>query len=483
MKRALLSLALVAGLWPLSGQARTWGSLEFSECELAQPGSGATTRAECARLEVPEDPTQAEGRQISLKVAMLPARADEPAADPVIFLAGGPGQAATETFPAMAGAMSRLRRTRHLLFLDQRGTGGSHPLACPFPDELDSDTPPERLLALAEECLAALDADVAQYTTSVAVQDIEALRLALGAPALNVYGGSYGTRVAQQYARQYPGSVRALVLDGVVPPDLALGSEHARNLDAALEPMLARCERQPACAEAFGQPYRRLYALRDRARMAPETVQIHHPLTWRPRQQRLDEANVAVVARLLAYAPESAALLPLLVDEALKGRPQPLLAQAVMVMDSLTGQINHGMQLSVACAEDAPRLQPDPADADRLLGQALVEVLLQQCKVWPKGPVAPGFHEPLRSDTPTLLLSGQFDPVTPPRYGEHVAEGLSRSRHLVGKGQGHILLARGCTPKLIGQFLDSLDPQGLDASCLDALDASPFFTSYNGAEP
>src|SRR5690606_10992585 len=211
MKRALLSLALVAGLWPLSGQARTWGSLEFSECELAQPGSGATTRAECARLEVPEDPTQAEGRQISLKVAMLPARADEPAADPVIFLAGGPGQAATETFPAMAGALSRRRRTPHLRSLAPRGTGASRPLACPLPGELARDTPPERLLALGEQCLAALDADVAQYTTSVAVQDIEALRLALGAPALNVYGGSYGTRVAQQYARQYPGSVRALV--------------------------------------------------------------------------------------------------------------------------------------------------------------------------------------------------------------------------------------------------------------------------------
>src|SRR5690606_36591109 len=153
MKRALLSLALVAGLWPLSGQARTWGSLEFRECELAQPDTGATTRAECARREVPEGPTQAEGRQSSLKVAMLPSRADEPAADQVSVLAGGPGQAATETFLAMAGAMSRLRRTRHLLFMDQRGTGGSHPLACPFPNELDSDTPPERLLALAEECL------------------------------------------------------------------------------------------------------------------------------------------------------------------------------------------------------------------------------------------------------------------------------------------------------------------------------------------
>ncbi|KAA2284027.1 alpha/beta hydrolase [Arenimonas fontis] len=483
MKRMLLSLVLTAGLVPATGQARAWGSLEFTTCELGQPGSAVTVQAECARLEVPENPDRPDGRKISLKVAMLAARAAEPAADPVIFLAGGPGQAATETFPAMAASLSRLRDRRHLLFMDQRGTGGSHPLACPFPDELAGDLPPERLVALARDCLAELDADVAQYTTSVAVRDIESLRQALGAPALNVYGGSYGTRVAQQYARQFPDAVRSLILDGIVPPDLALGAEHALNLDAALEPMLAACARQPACAEAFGQPYRRLYTLRDRARATPETVRIRDPLSHRPRELRLDGATVAIVARLFAYAPETAALLPLLVDEALQGRPESLLAQAVMVMDSLTGQINHGMQLSVTCAEDAPRLQRKGGDEQRLLGNALVEVLLQQCSVWPRGPVAPGFAEPLRSDVPALLLSGEFDPVTPPRYGERVAETLPRSRHLIGKGQGHILLARGCTARLAAEFLDSLDPQGLDASCLDVLGASPFFTSYNGAEP
>ena len=483
MKRVLLPLALAAGLSPLPGQARTWGSLEFTDCELGQPGTAVTTPAECARLEVPENPDQPDGPKISLKVAMLPARAAEPEADPVIFLAGGPGQAATETFPPMSGVLSRLRDKRHLLFMDQRGTGGSNPLTCTFPDELGMDPSPEQMLALTRDCLGQLDADLAQYTTSVAVQDIEALRLAIGAPALNVYGGSYGTRVAQQFARQYPGSVRSLVLDGVVPPDLALGSEHALNLDAALEPILARCEQQPACAEAFGQPYRRLYALRDRVRMAPETVRIRDPLTHRPRELRLDEASVALVARLFAYTPDTAALLPLLVDEALKGRPEPMLAQALMVLDSLTGQINQGMQLSVTCAEDAPRLQADPADADRLLGTSLIDVLQQQCSLWPRGVVAPGFHEPLRSEVPALILSGEFDPVTPPRYGERVAEGLSRSRHLVGKGQGHILLNRGCTVRLVAQFIDSLDPQALDASCLDVLDGSPFFTSYNGAEP
>ena len=192
---------------------------------------------------------------------------------------------------------------------------------------------------------------------------------------------------------------------------------------------------------------------------------------------------MAIVARLFAYAPESAALLPLLVQEAAQGRPEPLLAQAALVVDSLVGQINHGMQLSVTCAEDLPGLQPRPEDAELMLGTAMIEVLRNQCSVWPAGPVSPGFHEPLRSDIPTLLLSGELDPVTPPRYGEQVLEGLSNARHLVGKGQGHILLNRGCTLRLVGEFLGSRDPKALDATCLDALGASPFFTTFNGAEP
>lgn len=480
--RRLLPCLLLLACAPVS--ARTLGGIEFTDCELSRPGTGATTRAECATLEVPEDPDAPQGRRISLRLALLPSRAAEPLPDPVVMLAGGPGQAATEAFGAMAGELSRLRERRHVLLMDQRGTGGSNRLACEFPDDLTAEAAtPERQVAMARDCLQALDADAAMYTTSVAVRDLEALRIAVGAPAFNVYGGSYGTRVAQEYARQFPASVRTLVLDGVVPPALALGSEHAVNLEAALQSILGACAAQPACAEAFGDPYARLRELRDAARAAPRSVPLRDPLTNTPRELRLDGDTVAVVARLFAYAPESAALLPLLVDEAAKGRPEPLLAQAALVVDSLVGQINHGMQLSVACAEDLPGLQPRPQDADLMLGTAMIEVLRNQCSVWPAGPVSPDFREPLRSEIPTLLLSGELDPVTPPRYAKQVLEGLSNARHLVGKGQGHILLNRGCTMRLVGEFIGSRDPKALDAACLDSLGAAPFFTTFNGAEP
>lgn len=484
MRRLILPLALAAALAPGASQARTLGQLEFVDCELTTPGSGATLRAECATLEVPENPAEPQGRKLSLKVGLVASRAAEPEPDPVLFIAGGPGQSATESYAGIAAGFARLRERRHVLFVDQRGTGGSHRLACDFPDELEeAASSTEVQVQMARDCLAGFDADVAMYTTSVAVTDLEALRQALGAPKLNVYGGSYGTRVAQEYARQFPDSVRSLILDGVVPPELALGSEHSINLEAALKALLARCADQPACQQAFGNPYETLYALRDRVRAAPEAVAARDPRTHAAREMRLDETAVAAIARLFAYAPETASLLPLLLSEANAGRPQALVQQAALVYDALVGQINHGMQLSVICAEDAPRLEAREQDADLILGNAIVGVTLNQCSVWPKGPVSEGFREPLRTDIPTLLLSGELDPVTPPRYGEQVLASLGKARHLVGKGQGHILLGRGCTPKLAASFVQALDPAGLDASCLDVLDAAPFFTTYNGAEP
>ncbi|HEX4854270.1 alpha/beta fold hydrolase [Arenimonas sp.] len=480
--RRLLPVALLMLSLPVS--ARTLGSLEFTPCDIGRAGTGATVRAECATLDVPEDPARPDGRKIALRVAMLPSRAAEPAADPLIFFAGGPGQSAVDSLATVAPGLARVREKRHLLFMDQRGTGGSNPLACKLPMDAELATPSaEMQVEMAEDCRDSLDADLAQYTTTVAAADVEALRQAIGAPKLNLYGGSYGTRMAQEYARQRPDAVRSIVLDGVVPPGLALGSEHAINLEAALKQILGRCAEQAGCAKAFGDPYRTLYTLRDQARATPLAVTLRDPLTHEPRELRLDEGAVALIARLFAYAPETAALLPLLLDEAAKGRPESLVAQAALVFDSLSGEINHGMQLSVMCAEDAPRLQARPEDQDLVLGEAIISVSLNQCSVWPKGPVSPGFHEPLATDIPTLLLSGEYDPVTPPRYGEEVLKSLGKARHLVGAGQGHIMLSRGCTPRLVGQFIDKLDPEGLDASCLEPLGATPFFINYNGAEP
>jgi len=140
------------------------------------------------------------------------------------------------------------------------------------------------------------------------------------------------------------------------------------------------------------------------------------------------------------------------------------------MIESLVGeQIMQGMQLSVICAEDADRLRVDPADAGTLMGTAFVAAILAQCEVWPKGRRPADFTQPVNSDRPVLLLSGELDPVTPPRYGEMVVRHLPNGRHLVGPGQGHNVMVAGCAPRLIGRFVAAANAQDLDAACLERL--------------
>jgi pimeloyl-ACP methyl ester carboxylesterase len=471
---------------------RAYGTLRFKPCTLANDFSAASIEAYCTTMPVPENPTQPKGRKVALNIAWLPATEDGAAApDLVFFLAGGPGQAATEVWPQIDSAFREVRRNRHVVLVDQRGTGRSNALACrdpqgrnAFGDVADIGTDVAASGAFARRCAQSLDADQRFYTTTDAVRDLDAVRAALGAAQVNLIGGSYGTRVGQQYAMRHPDRVRTLVLDGLVPNELVLGSEHSRNLDDSLARQFAQCRALPACRKRFGDDTRaQLRELMARLRAQPVEVEYRDPSTGEPARETLTADSVAGLTRMFAYAPEAAALLPLVLTEADQGRHAPLMSLAKMLEVQVGEQIMHGMQLSVICAEDADLLRTDPRDADTVLGNAMWEMLAAQCAAWPTGKRPADFHAPLRSKVPALLLSGEFDPVTPPRYGDQVLKGLPNGRHLVLRGRGHGTFAAGCMPKLLGQFLESGDAKALDAKCLDALRYVPPFTSFNGWEP
>ncbi len=479
---------LVCGLAPGASSARTLGALEVQPCTLSAAGMPVTVAAQCATLEVPEDRARPDGRRLQLAVALVPSTAKKPQPDPVFMLAGGPGQSALESYPAVATAFRGILRDRHVLLVDQRGTGGSNPLNCR--DEEGDGAPPEGVATdadaaqgFARRCLAELDADPRFYTTSDAVLDLEDVRIAIGASEINLVGISYGTRVAQEYLRRYPKRTRTVVLDGVVPPQLALGSEHARNLDAAIDLQFARCQADAQCARRFGSPRETLDGLLADLRSHPKPVTYRDPLTWEPHTETLTADTVAGVARLYAYVPGLAAMLPVSLAEAAAGRPEVLMAQARMIESLVGEQIMHGMQLSVSCSEDADLLEVDPADAETLMGTAFVESLRAQCTVWPRGRRPADFHEPVASERPALLLSGEFDPVTPPAYGERVLATFPNGRHLVARGHGHNVMVAGCMPRLMARFIDTADAKGLDAGCLDQLTYTPPFTGAYGWEP
>lgn len=489
MRTHLLLLGAALTALPMLAGARSLGDLEFEACTLAPESVPVAIEAFCTTVTVPEDHDAPDGRSIELALAWVPAR-DSAAADPVFMLAGGPGQSARDSYPGIAQAFADVRRQRHVLLLDQRGTGESNPLVCDMEAMLEMDLgeepESEAMRQSAADCLAEIGdrADVRFYSTTDAIRDLDLVRQRIGADQVNLVGISYGTRVAQQFAARFPDHTRAIVIDGVVPNTLVLGADHARNLENALALQFARCTEDAACSDALGDPRAHLDALMALADGddAP-LVSYRDPRTAELHEERLSRGHVAAVVRMFAYSPATAALLPLTLNEAIQGRPEPLMAQARLLVSSLTQQINHGMQLSVMCTEDAAEMAPNEADADSVLGNALVEVSQAQCAVWPTNPRPEGFRDPLAGELPVLLLSGELDPVTPPAYGEEVAATLPNGRHLVLAGQGHNVLGVGCAPKLIARFLDTLDAAELDAECLDGLSAPPPFSGFHGWEP
>ncbi|MBX9400986.1 alpha/beta hydrolase [Lysobacter sp. BMK333-48F3] len=467
---------------------RRYGRIAFDPCTLSTPYANGTFAAQCARFQVPENPAQPKGRQLSLNLAWLPATEGAGSPDPVFFLAGGPGQAATSSWPMVDAAFREVRKHRHVVLVDQRGTGKSAPLTCA--EAVEGDPVQDETAALdaslraIKRCAQGLSVDPRYFTTTEAIADLDAVRSAIGADKINLVGVSYGTRVAQQYATRYPARVRSLVLDGVAPNELVLGSEHARNLDNALALQFKLCQQTPACRARFGaDPREQLRQLMARLQAAPVEIDYRDPSTGEQKRAPITAGHVAILTRMFSYAPEAAALLPQVLNEADQGRYAPLMALSKMLETQLGDEINFGMQLSVSCAEDVDLFRPDPADADTVLGDSLPRSLTEQCKAWPTGTRPKNFHHPFKSDTPALLLSGELDPVTPPRYGDQVVKHLRNGRHLILRGQGHGALRIGCTPKLLGQFLETANAKQLDARCLDSLGYVPPFVSFNGWEP
>ena len=486
MRRILIAATLLAATCAPEAQARKLGTLEFKPCSLSAPFAGEAIAAQCTTLQVAENPAAPTGRRIGLKIAWIPAdREDAAEPDPVFMLAGGPGQSALETYPQAAGAFADIRKKRHIVLVDQRGTGGSNALTC---DEAFDETTlpsPEAARDYTQRCLATLSkrADARYYTTTEAIQDLDAVRLAIGAKQVNLVGISYGTRVAQQYAAKYPASTRTIVLDSVAPNSLVLGNEFARNLEDALDLQFALCAKTPACAQRLGNPREKLRTLMAKLEADPPLVAYRDGMTGESRQEKLTPALVAGLVRMYAYMPLASSLLPLQLNEAANGRYDGLMALSKMLGEQMSESITIGMQLSVICSEDGSELKANPADAGTLLGNDFATYLAAQCATWPKGKRPADFRAPLKTSVPALLLSGEFDPVTPPRYGDAVARTLPNARHLVLRGQGHNVIGVGCMPRLMAHFIDDADAKKLDAQCLAKLPYTPPFTGFYGWEP
>jgi pimeloyl-ACP methyl ester carboxylesterase len=438
--------------------------------------------ARCGLLTVPEDPSHPEGPTIDLYVARVAAQSATPRPDPLVLIAGGPGQSTIDFYLQQRGAFEQARRDRDLILLDQRGTGRSAAgFECDLPDDFALDTAgADQIGAFVGDCLATLDHDPRFYTTSVAVRDLEQLRAALGVERWNLYGVSYGTRVALHYLRRFPGRVRAIVLDGVVPPEVALGPDVAREAQRALDGIFTRCAADGDCNARFPDLAEHFESLLERLEAAPADTG-----GGTDSSTSFGANELRALVRFMSYNAATVALLPVLLETAYGGDYAPLASQSTTLLRGLPEALSFPMSNAVVCTEDVPFVAAgaEAGLADTYLGTAIIDALRRICARWPAGNIDRDFKAPIVADAPALLLSGENDPITPPAYAARViGDGLKRAQQLIGKNQGHGLIAVGCVPRLVRGFLEHPDT-ALDASCLADEPATPFFLTLLGPAP
>jgi len=438
-------------------------SLGTARADPFGPCAGGPPGAVCRVVRVPEDRTATAGRWLDLYVVRLPAQDPQPE-EPVFYLAGGPGEAASEMAADLPEPLAALRRRHDLVFVDQRGTGRSHPLSCPGSDLSPADV---------RACRAALEttADLRRYTTWDAVEDLEAVRQALGYGRIDLIGASYGTQVAQAYLRRHADHVRAAVLIGALPlvPDPLLFD--GRDAQRALHLLLQDCAADAACAAAFPN-------------LAAETDELFHRLREKPVRVTVDESQEIVLdletfagtLRTRLYSAKAQSRVPLALHQAYAGNYLPMARAAVTIGSRQNRNASQGMFLSVLCSETAPFL--DPAAVERLgegtfFGAARTLAWLRACREWPRADLPPDATSPIRATVPVLLLSGRLDPVTPPYWGEQVAAFLPNARQVVFAASSHFPDGP-CAAALTAQVLEKSSTAGLDLRCAETETRPPF---------
>jgi len=480
MKKIIL--ILVAVVVSLHSQKR----VVLNDC---QP-PGVKGPAKCGTLEVYENRATKKGRMISLNILVLPATGDKREPDPWVYFSGGPGSAATEDAAGLADVFKRIREHRDMLFVDQRGTGKSNGLDCPMynPDDLQSYLgyffPVEDI----RKCRPQLEAkaDLTLYTTDIAIDDMDEVRAALGYEQLNLFGGSYGTRAALTYLKRYPKRVRTATLQGVAPPNEYMPLDFPLGNERALQGILAECAADEACNAAFPNLQDEAKSLLAQLIKGPVEVEVQKPNSSERVKVKLSRDLAAEAIRYMLYNPVGASRVPLIIHLAAQGNFVPLTEAALRFRKLLVATGFNGMYLSVTCAEDLPWIKPGEGErmaANTFLGDYRLRQQREACALWPRATIAKDYADPVRSDVPVLILTGELDPVTPPSNGDAVAKTLKNSLHIVVPHGAHGLGGLeniACLDGIITGFVERGSTQGIDTSCVKSIRRKGFALKLPG---
>jgi pimeloyl-ACP methyl ester carboxylesterase len=468
---------------PISAGRRS--TIELTACKFAKLKEPAL----CGKLPVYENRAAKSGRWISLNIVVLPARHSPAAADPVFYLAGGPGQAAARIASAGADEMMReLRRERDLVLFDMRGTGESNGLQCDlatdpsavqsiFNDIFDS--------AVIQACREKLEriADLKFYTTLLGIDDLDDVRHALGFDKINLYAISHGSQAALEYLRHYPDHVRTATLAGITTPSAKTPLQFARGAQQALTRLFDDCATDDACNSAFPNLETKFTRILRTFDNGTVSFQILHPTNKSVQLVTLSREVFAVRLLSLLYNHRTLRLLPLILDRAAHGDWHPYAQVASRAAAPPEFRVYLGAYLSATCSESLPFID------ERELAQATAGTFMEgyrtrrhreACTGWARGAIEPDYFQPVRATTPVLMLSGDIDPATPAEFGAQALNTLPNGRQVILRNTPHSYAAP-CARDLIVAFIAGGSAKELDASCATRLRRPPFATELPGS--
>lgn len=462
-----LLIACLASIGTASAQSTQGPSVyEEEDCYI----SGLIGKMRCYALVRPlsEGETEGGSENITLKGVIVPSDAVVPEADPLVILAGGPGEAASNMAAMLTKLFRKINNSRDLIFFDIRGSGMSNPVACTGNDE---DIPPLTDIGRVQTmddlktCRLSAGKKVETFTTKTAVADLEALRLALGIEQYNLWGGSYGTRLAQYYIYAHPTHVRSAILDGVVPftPSyITLQPDHAIK---ALNKVVVACAEDTACATAF--PDFDPIALLDQIGEARE-INYNHPVTGRPVTTTTSRTVVAQTIGTALYGTDTRVFIPFALTEAVTNDNWAPLSVLAVDLGRYVGivTIYAGPFLSTTCAEERDAINKLPETRDPFFRGATSGVMKNLCESWPT------VSEPLPApeegslQVPTFMISGSDDPITPPILAEYAALSFSNIRQFTVKNGGHINSTQPCVADFLAEFIKAPHDDSRSPVCI-----------------
>jgi pimeloyl-ACP methyl ester carboxylesterase len=457
-------------------KAKTLGSISLEPCRT----SDGNTEGLCGKYEVYENRTSQTGRKIALNIMVLPALAEKPASDPWFAIAGGPGQSSVEAYP-LAGFTTKVRQQRDVVLVDRRGTGASNPLPCELRDPkiaqevIGESLVPEKVRA----CRSELEkkADLAQYTTSIAADDLDDVRKAMGYDKINLFGGSYGTRASLVYLRMHGDHVRTITLEGVAPPLYRIPVAFSRTTQGSVDQLIARCAADDACHKDFPDLKKEFQAVVDKLEKSPAHFDVNNPPEG-TQSVTLSRGMFVAALRPLLYIPALVSQFPYMIHRAYQDDWTIYGTSVLLVRNAIDKQVDRGMSLSVICAEDVPGLTEATIQretAGTYLGDFQVRLYQKACSEWVRGGIPRDFYAPIRSAVPALLISGALDPATPPEASAQAAHDLSNSRVVIVK-EGTHGTGSPCIDGLISEFVAQGSAAGLDVSCADQIHLPEFLT-------